>query len=105
MVEELGVLPEDNEGLIDTIRAIDGIIVAAFIEELAAEGKVRISPALERRRGSMSARSAQQFRGGGHTLAAGAARSAGTASTEVRSEQSSCRNCHDVCHEILTKLK
>ena len=30
----LGVLPEDNEGLIDHLRAIHGVIVAVFFEEL-----------------------------------------------------------------------
>jgi len=32
--KSVGAQPEDNEGLIDTIRAIEGIVVAAFIEEL-----------------------------------------------------------------------
>src|SRR5438270_4712243 len=40
--KKLGVLPEDNEGLIDHLRAIRGVIVAVFFEELA-DGKVRIS--------------------------------------------------------------
>ena len=39
---ELGVIPEDNEGLIDHLRAIQGVIVAIFFEELA-DGKVRVS--------------------------------------------------------------
>ena len=42
MATELGAQPEDNEGLIDHIRAIEGVIVAAFFEELP-EGKVRIT--------------------------------------------------------------
>jgi len=71
IVDELGVLPEDNEGLIDTIRAIDGVIVAAFIEELAGEGKVRISLRSKDPRVDVC-KICQQFRGGGHTLAAGA---------------------------------
>jgi bifunctional oligoribonuclease and PAP phosphatase NrnA len=71
MIDELGVEPEDNEGLIDTIRAIDGVIVAAFIEELASEGKVRISLRSKDPRVDVC-KIAQQFRGGGHTLAAGA---------------------------------
>jgi phosphoesterase RecJ-like protein len=71
MIDELGVEPEDNEGLIDTIRAIDGVIVAAFIEELASEGKVRISLRSKDARVDVC-KIAQQFRGGGHTLAAGA---------------------------------
>lgn len=66
----LQVLPEDNEGLIDHLRAIRGVIVAVFFEELA-DGKVRIS---------MRSKSdaidvcviCQKFGGGGHTLAAGA---------------------------------
>jgi bifunctional oligoribonuclease and PAP phosphatase NrnA len=65
-----GAQPEDNEGLIDYIRAIEGVIVAAFIEELP-EGKVRISlrskdPAVD------VCKICAQFGGGGHTLAAGA---------------------------------
>ena len=66
----LGAKPEDNEGLIDTIRAIEGVIVAAFIEELPEE-KVRISlrskdPAID------VSKICAAFGGGGHKLAAGA---------------------------------
>ena len=71
MVDELGVIPDDNEGLIDTIRAIDTVIVAAFIEELAVEGKVRISLRSKDPRVDVC-KIAKQFNGGGHTLAAGA---------------------------------
>ena len=39
---ELGVIPEDNEGLIDHLRAIQGVIMAIFFEELE-DGKVRVS--------------------------------------------------------------
>ena len=38
----LGVIPEDNEGLIDHLRATRGVIVAIFFEELT-DGKVRVS--------------------------------------------------------------
>ena len=67
---DLRALPEDNEGLIDHIRAIQGVIVAVFLEELA-DGKVRVSmrskePAVD------VCKICQQFGGGGHTLAAGA---------------------------------
>ncbi len=69
-VAQLGVKPEDNEGLIDYIRAIDGVIVAAFFEELP-EGKVRIS--LRSKDPSADVcKVCTQFGGGGHTLAAGA---------------------------------
>jgi phosphoesterase RecJ-like protein len=71
VVDELGVSPEDNEGLIDTIRAIEGIVVAAFIEELPTEGKVRIS-LRSKDAGVDVCKICQQFKGGGHKLAAGA---------------------------------
>src|SRR5712691_1568472 len=34
VANELGVIPEDNEGLIDHLRAIQGVIIAVFFEEL-----------------------------------------------------------------------
>lgn len=67
---ELGVLPEDNEGLIDHIRAIQGVVVAVFFEELA-EGKVRVSMRSKNETADVCA-ICQKFGGGGHTLAAGA---------------------------------
>ncbi len=67
---QLGALPEDNEGLIDHIRAIQGVQVAAFFEELP-EGKVRLSLRSKDERFNASALCAQ-FGGGGHPLAAGA---------------------------------
>lgn len=67
---ELGVLPEDNEGLIDHIRAIRGVIVAVFFEELA-DGKVRVSMRSKDEAVDVCA-ICQKFGGGGHTLAAGA---------------------------------
>ena len=67
---DLGVLPEDNEGLIDHIRAIRGVVVAVFFEELA-DGKVRVSMRSKDQRFDVCA-VAQKFGGGGHTLAAGA---------------------------------
>jgi len=66
----LQILPEDNEGLIDHLRAIRGVIVAVFFEELS-DGKVRVSM-----RSKTDAIDVclicQKFGGGGHTLAAGA---------------------------------
>ena len=66
----LGVQPEDNEGLIDYIRAIEGVTVAAFFEELP-EGKIRISLRSKSPKLNVS-KICGQFGGGGHTLAAGA---------------------------------
>jgi phosphoesterase RecJ-like protein len=67
---ELGVRPEDNEGLIDHLRAIHGVIVAVFFEELP-EGKVRVSTRSKNEDVDVSA-ICQKFGGGGHKLAAGA---------------------------------
>jgi phosphoesterase RecJ-like protein len=92
MVDELGVAPEDNEGLIDTIRAIEGVIAAAFIEELAGEGKVRISLRSKEPRVDVC-KIARQFGGGGHTLAAGARVRGSAADVEARLLAA-------ICHEI-----
>jgi phosphoesterase RecJ-like protein len=70
MAERAGAKPEDNENLIDTIRAIDGVMVAAFFEELP-EGKVRISLRSKDPRADVC-KVCAMFGGGGHTLAAGA---------------------------------
>src|SRR5216683_1864331 len=67
---ELGVIPEDNEGLIDHLRAVRGVIVAVFFEELS-DGKVRVSMRSKNERVDVCA-ICQKFGGGGHTLAAGA---------------------------------
>ncbi len=66
----LGVLPEDNEGLIDTIRAVQGVVVAAFFEELE-DGRVRVSLRSKDAALTDVCKVAQLFGGGGHTLAAG----------------------------------
>jgi phosphoesterase RecJ-like protein len=67
---QLGVLPEDNEGLIDHLRAVRGVIVAVFFEELS-DGKVRVSMRSKTDAVDVCA-ICQKFGGGGHTLAAGA---------------------------------
>ena len=66
----LGVIPEDNEGLIDHLRAIRGVIVAIFFEELI-DGKVRVSMRSKKEAVDVCA-ICTQFGGGGHVLAAGA---------------------------------
>jgi phosphoesterase RecJ-like protein len=67
---ELDVIPEDNEGLIDHLRAVRGVVVAAFFEELS-DAKVRVSMRSKDARVDVCA-ICQKFGGGGHTLAAGA---------------------------------
>lgn len=67
---EIGAIPDDNEGLIDHIRAIDSVIVAIFFEELP-EGRIRLS--IRSKDPQVSAAAiCQHFGGGGHILAAGA---------------------------------
>lgn len=68
--QRLGVQPEDNEGLIDHIRSVQGVVVAAFFEELGDE-RVRISLRSKSPKADVS-KICGQFGGGGHTLAAGA---------------------------------
>ncbi|MBA2431609.1 MAG: bifunctional oligoribonuclease/PAP phosphatase NrnA [Chthoniobacterales bacterium] len=70
VAKSLGVVPEDNEGLIDHLRAIQGVVVAVFFEELL-EGKVRVSMRSKSDAADVAA-ICQQFGGGGHKLAAGA---------------------------------
>jgi len=67
---ELGCLPDDTENQIDHVRGIEGVVAAAFFEELP-EGRVRISLRSKDPRVDVSAL-ASRFGGGGHTLAAGA---------------------------------
>jgi phosphoesterase RecJ-like protein len=84
----LGVLPEDNEGLIDHIRAIRGVIVAVFFEELP-EGKVRVSMRSKDEAVDVCA-ICQKFGGGGHTLAAGARVRGSLAEVEHRVLEAIC---------------
>ena len=67
---KLHAKPEDNEGLIDHLRAIRGVIVAVFFEELP-DGKVRVSMRSKSEAVDVCA-ICTQFGGGGHVLAAGA---------------------------------
>lgn len=66
---ELSLCAEDSEGLIDVIRAIRGVQVAVFFEELP-DGKSRVSMRSKDRRYDVC-RIAAEFGGGGHSLAAG----------------------------------
>lgn len=70
LAKRLGVRPEDNEGLIDHLRAIHGVIVAVFFEELP-DGKVRVSMRSKSGKADVCA-ICMKFGGGGHRLAAGA---------------------------------
>lgn len=65
----LALRPEDSEGLIDMIRAIRGVQVAVFFEELP-DGKIRVSMRSKDRSVNVCD-IASVFGGGGHALAAG----------------------------------
>lgn len=78
----LGVKPEDNEGLIDHLRAVEGVVAAAFFEELA-DGKIRVS-LRSKDAGVDVSRICAAVGGGGHTLAAGARVRGGLADVEQR---------------------
>lgn len=69
-VAQIGTGPEDTEGLIDTLRSTEGVLVAAFFEELEG-GKVRLSMRSKDPRYDVC-KICAQFGGGGHTLASGA---------------------------------
>lgn len=68
--DRIGCRPEDTEGLIDLLRSIRGVWLAAYLEESADDPRVRIS--LRSKVPSISvAALASRFGGGGHAMAAG----------------------------------
>lgn len=90
-VEDLGVLPEDNEGIIDHLRSVDGVVAAVFFEELP-EGRVRVSARSKDARVDVC-QICRQFGGGGHPMAAGARMRGSLAEVEEKFLEA-------VCHEI-----
>jgi phosphoesterase RecJ-like protein len=68
--KKMGLTPEDNEGIIDTLRAVDTVMVAVFFEELP-ETMVRVSARSKDPQVDVC-QLCQLFSGGGHPLAAGA---------------------------------
>jgi phosphoesterase RecJ-like protein len=70
LMDEIGMLPGDTEGLIDTLRMIDSVVSCVIFEDVPG-GKVRISARSKDTRLDVSAVCAQ-FGGGGHRMASGA---------------------------------
>ena len=66
---DMGVRPEDTEGVLDPLRAVEGVVVAAFFEELP-DGRVRVSSRSKDIRADVC-KICQVFGGGGHPLASG----------------------------------
>lgn len=69
LAERLQIQAADTDGLIDHIRSIDGVLVAAFFQE-APDGCVRASLRSKDARVDVCA-ICRKFNGGGHRLAAG----------------------------------
>ncbi len=67
--KEGGITEDDTEGLIDILRSICGVVLAAFFEELP-DGRIRISMRSKNQDISVNG-VASKFGGGGHALAAG----------------------------------
>ncbi len=70
MKDRLRIEPDDIEGLIDTVRTVESVIVAVFFEELT-DGKIRLSMRSKSDRVDVN-RICGEFGGGGHPRAAGA---------------------------------
>lgn len=88
---QLHAKPEDNEGLIDHLRAIQGVVVAVFFEELP-DGKVRVSMRSKSEAANVCAL-CEKFGGGGHKLAAGARVRGSLAEVEERVLK-------EICHVV-----
>lgn len=82
-VERLGLKPEDNEGIIDHLRAVEGVVAAVFFEE-TGDGNVRMSARSKDAQVVDVCRACAEFGGGGHALAAGARVSGKLADIEAR---------------------
>jgi phosphoesterase RecJ-like protein len=70
VARELRVLPEDNEGIIDHLRAVEGVEAAVFFEELE-DGNIRVSARSKIPEVDVC-KVCREFRGGGHKMASGA---------------------------------
>jgi phosphoesterase RecJ-like protein len=92
-VDQLGVLPEDNEGVIDHLRSVEGVVVAVFFEELPEE-KVRISARSKDLRVDVC-QICKLFGGGGHPLAAGARVRGKLAEVEAKFLEAACHEIHN----------
>lgn len=68
MLEENGARLEDAEGVVDTLRDIQGVEIAAFVKE-KEPNKVKVS--MRAKTGADVAQIACRFKGGGHVKAAG----------------------------------
>ena len=70
-IKRYGIQPDDNEGLIDMLRSISGVVAAVSFEE-TPNASVRISARSKDANQADVSRICQAFGGGGHRMAAGA---------------------------------
>ncbi len=84
----LGVFPEDNEGIIDHLRSVEGVVAAVFFEEIEGN-KVRVSARSKDIRVDVC-EVCRRFGGGGHPLAAGARVEGGVAEVSSRFIEALC---------------
>ena len=93
--ERLGIQPDDIDGLIDSVRSVEPVLVALFFEELP-EGKIRLSMRSKGDRVDVN-KICGEFGGGGHPRAAGA---------RIRGnlEEVSSKVLQRVLHEITKSL-
>lgn len=68
--KRIGCQPEDTEGLIDLLRSVQGVWLAAYLEEVEDDPRIRISLRSKIPVISVSELAAR-FGGGGHAMAAG----------------------------------
>lgn len=68
--KKLGIRPGDSEGLIDILRAVQGVVVCIFFEEIP-DGTIRVSTRSKDERVNVCEICAE-FGGGGHRMASGA---------------------------------
>lgn len=66
----MGLVPEDTEGVIDHLRAVDTVVAAVFFEEME-DGRIRVSARSKDVRVDVC-KVCALFGGGGHPLASGA---------------------------------
>lgn len=92
MADEIGILPEDNEGLIDHLRGVEGVKVAVFFEELS-DNKVRVSMRSKSPRYDVC-KICTIFGGGGHAQASGARMTGPLKEVEEKVLQA-------ICHEVI----
>jgi len=70
LMDDIAMQPGDTEGLIDTLRMIEGVVSCVIFEDVPG-GKVRVSARSKHPRLDVSA-VCGQFGGGGHRMASGA---------------------------------